>query len=414
MQIRHARPSRLLGPLAITALLFAGTNAWASNPAFQSYFFDVCQSATGTLAARCSETIDSEGNVSTDSESSLNPSQILNANAGALAAARGRSKHAQERADRRDHVLQEVFGIGAASVVAHLRASSENVDRRVDLDPERGYRKEGRSLELGIDYRLSAQTVLGVLASYDSTRLRFDAEAPGNNFTPANNAGRIESDVLGLTAFALFQISDRSYVDAALGYASGENTVTRNSVFQESRREIPQTNVFTRARHDQTQRWLSLNLGYDLLQTEWTVTAFGAVHWTDTRIEGFAETDLANSGLAMHFRSVSDESVIGLIGLNTQRAVGLASGVLLLHARIEYQHQFSDDPTSAAARFVLDAGNNVYQLTGASRDQNYFSASAGFGWVLPGGWMPFLNAEGLFGYSNRDSYRLTAGLRKEL
>jgi uncharacterized protein YhjY with autotransporter beta-barrel domain len=414
MRPRTQSPARTIGPLAASLLLFSAPSALAVNPNFQAFFFDVCTSATGALAARCSETANGEGDLSGDSESSLNPSQVLNANAAGLAAARARSKQAQERADRLDSAVEQVFAIGGASLLAHLRVSGEQVDRRVDVDTERGYDQDGRSLELGVDYRVSATTVLGVIANYDDNRLRFDAEAPGVNFSPARRAGQIESKLNGVTAFALFQVSDRAYVDAAIGYAAGDNTFTRNSVFQESGRTVPQTTVVTRATQQQTQRWASLNLGYDLLQSDWNVTTFGALQWMDTRSKRFTERDLTGSGLNMRFGSVDDESLIGLVGLSTQRVIGMASGVMLLQARVEYQHQFSDSATSANARFALDQGNNTYRMKGTARDRNYFSGSAGMGWVFPGGWMPFVDVNGLAGYANRTSWRATAGLRKEL
>lgn len=414
MQPRPQTRALLMGALAAPALLLGSQSAWAVNPEFQDFFFDVCASPSGALAARCAETTGGLGNVSGDSESSLNPSQVLNVNASGLAAARARAKQARERADRLDDpVTTEVAG-GPWSFLANIRFSGEEVDRRVDVSPERGHEQTGRSLELGFDRRLSPTAVLGLLFSYEETELDFVAEAPGNNFVPAARAGDIETEVYGVTGYGVFQLSDRAYLDAAIGYGWGDNEFTRNSVFQESGRQVPQTDVRTRATSDQTQLWGSINLGYEVLQGDWSATTYGGLQWTDTQSDAFTERDLNGSGLNMSFGEVDEESLIGLLGVQVQRVVGLTTGALLLQGRAEYLHQFEDAPPRAVARYALDTAGNELRLRGDDVDRDYFAIGLGMGWVLPNGWLPFVDAEMLAGYDNRDSYRITAGLRKEL
>ena len=43
-----------------------------------------------------------------------------------------------------------------------------------------------------------------------------------------------------------------------------------------------------------------------------------------------------------------------------------------------------------------------------------FFVGAGLVAVLPGGWMPYLDYQGLFGHDFWDRHRVTGGIRKEL
>jgi outer membrane lipase/esterase len=403
-----------LAGLSSAFLLLGAATASAANPEFQNFFFDACTSATGGLATRCGETTDGLGDLSSDSESSLNPSQVLNANAASAESVRARAKQARERAER----LEEVESAGARGgpwhFIANVRVASDDLNRRVGLDPERASEQTVRAMEIGLDYRLSPNTLLGLLVSYEVSDLEFAGEAVGRNFAPARHAGRIETDRSGVTAYGAFQLSDRLYLDAALGYGSGDTEFSRNSVFQESNREVAQTNVGTRAEFDQTQWWGSVNLGYDVLQGAWNVTTYGGMQWSNTKSDGFTERDLTGSGLNMRFDSVDDKSLIGLLGVQVQRVFSLTTGVLVPQIRVEYLHEFDDDPSRAAARFAFDGADNRYTMTGNTPDSDYVAVGFGVGWVLPRGWIPFIDGEFLAGHDDRDFYRITAGLRKEL
>src|SRR6185295_9271792 len=85
---------------AAGSLLLTGTQALAANAEFQNFLFTVCAAPSGTLATRCGETTGATGNVSGDSESSLNPSQALGSNLPAVGVAQARSKQARERGEK--------------------------------------------------------------------------------------------------------------------------------------------------------------------------------------------------------------------------------------------------------------------------------------------------------------------------
>ncbi|MCC5869662.1 MAG: autotransporter outer membrane beta-barrel domain-containing protein [Gammaproteobacteria bacterium] len=401
---------RSLGYLAVVCL-GAATTAQASNPALQELFFSACAGATGALAARCGETPDGLGNLSGDSESSLNPSQILSGNVSGIEAAQAKAQAARERASNGESAD---LNLGPFSLLLNARYSDEERRRDPGMDRERGYELSQRALELGFDYRVSDRVVWGGIFSYEKGKLDFAGERPGVNFTPASRAGRTDRDGLGLAVFAAYAFESGAYLDFTAGYDWDDLTIERRSVFQETTRNVSQTDSLTRGSTDGRQWWTSLNGGMN-----WSAGAngygiYGGATYTRSRIDGYDETDLSNSGLAMSFASVARSSLTGRVGLRGQRAVSTAQGVLIPQARVEYEREFDGEADSTGAAYLLDTNRNQLTLRGDSAKGGRVNLGLGLLAVLPNGWMPFIDAEMLVGESNRDRYRIALGLRKEL
>lgn len=388
----------------------------AANPAFQSYFFSVCTNPSGALAARCAETPGATGNLSGDSESSLNPSQTLTAGDGGLAAARAASEQARDRAERARAGDDDANAVqvGPFSLLVNARGTFAESDRTVDVDAERGYEADAWGAELGLDYRLNDAVVIGALVIWETADTEFDAENPGVNFVPQENAGEIDSDRLGLTAFASFDVSERSYLELSVGYLSGEHDVTRNSVFQESGRTVPQTNVRTSADVDGTDLFASAYWGY---LGEWDGWSFGpylGLLYGRSETDSYAERDLTGSGLALAVDDYERDSLLATAGLRIAHGISFDAGILLPELRVEYAHEFDRDAETALTAFLLDAGENVYALEGDDPDRDYFNVGAGLVFLLPNGWMPFVDYQTTLGLDDFEQWRVTAGLRREL
>ena len=394
---------------------FLYSNAYAANPSFQEFFFDVCTGAMGALAARCSDTDDALGNLSGDSESSLNPSQYLDSGDAALSLARDRARSARDRAGRLEDTDTENGSHSQRwSLLLGARYASDEVDREVDNDPDRSHDRDTYGFEIGTDYRISSRALAGALLSFEQADLDFVAEGTGRNFEPARTAGEVETDSIGITVFGVFNPTATSYVDAAAGVVLGEVMVSRNSVFQESNRIVPQSNVVAHAKADQTSWWASVNAGIQSNRGPWNLAAnvgFNIAHFdTDT----FEENDRNGTGLEMIVTHDDRRSLIGILGVQAQRVISTSNGVVAPQVNVTYHHEFETDAPEADAQFVLDPNRTVYAMEGTRVDRNYLSVGIGLSWILPNGWMPYVNADTLVGYRDRDRYRLSAGLRKEI
>jgi outer membrane autotransporter protein len=401
---------------AVGALMAISLPAWSANPEFQAFLFDACVAPTGALAARCAQTPGSTGNVSSDSESSLNPSQTLSTGDSANSAARAASEHARDRAERaregeRDEAALQV---GPFSLLINARGTFEEWDRRVDVDEERGLEADAWGAELGGDYRVNDRWVVGALAVWETSEAEFDKENAGVNFVPQESAGEMNVDRLGVVGFTSFDTSETSFLELSIGYLAAEHELTRNVVFQSSDRTIPQTNVRTSADVDGNELFASAHFGYLGQSGPWTFGPYAGLLYADSEVDSYREEDLTGSGLALAKSDYQQDSLLGTLGLRIARGFSVEAGVILPEVRVEYAHEFEHNTDASKTAFLLDAGNNVLVLEGEDPDSDYFTVGAGVVFVLPNGWMPYLDYQTTLGLDDFEQWQISAGLRREL
>jgi uncharacterized protein YhjY with autotransporter beta-barrel domain len=404
--IRHLLP-------AITLLLLS-LPVTATNFELQELFFAACVNPTAELAERCGETDDGEGNLSGDSESSLNPSQALSGNQLLLRSALMHSENARDRSREGSTGEGARVDMGRFSLLANIGYTWEERDREQDLDEERGYEADTRGADIGFDYRLSDSSTIGVMITWEDTKLDFDRENDGRNFTPAPIAGRINGDRLGITGFASLGLGERGYTDLSLGYRGGENEYERYSVFQESNRVVEQTNSFVRGKADISEFWASANAGWTFVRGAWSFDLHGGLTWTNVDVDSFDERDDSSTGLAMRISVDDQTSLVGTLGGRVQYAISTSSGVWLPYLKVDYAHEFEGELTVLNAGYLQDASSNTLTITGDKFEKNYFIAAAGLMTVLPNGWMPYVDVSYWAGYEDLERTRVQIGLRKEL
>jgi outer membrane autotransporter protein len=396
------------------ALLAAGTGH-AANPAFQAFFFSVCGASTsGELATRCGQTPGGLGNLSGDSESSMNPSQGLSHNQSPIATAQSHGRDARDReageAGGTDSVAR--VEVGPFSLMAHVNGGS--FERDVANDLERAYEGDDRGLELGFDYRASPNTVLGLLVGASRTDFDFVAENPGVNFTPQANAGGADVDTYYLTGFASFSLGSKGYIDVAAGYDQSSQELRRNPVFQESTRTVTQVNGVLTADADGSTTWSSVNGGMDFGGGAFTFGMYLGATYARADLDGYTERDVNNTGLAMTFSGTDRESMQGHAGLRMAYTFSTGNGVVVPQLRVEYQHEFEDRGDAVTTNFVLDPDASGFELGGALRDASAIEAGLGITAMFANGWQTFLNVDVLTGSEDLDRSRVTLGVRVEL
>lgn len=387
--------------------------ATAANLDFQNFFFGVCTSPTGALALRCGETQGGAGNLSGDSESSLNPSQALSSNDGPLGQARTLVKQGRERGERLR--AEEEGGIAASNrlgLIVHGRSSSYESERAVDTEAERSFEGDARGAEIGVDYRLGAGSFIGAIVGLEQTDIDFVTENSGVNFTPAATAGDSSDDSISLTLFGSASITDSFFVEGSVGYVTSDFELRRNSVFQESTRVRPQTGVRTLGSTDGSVTWAGVNFGINAQRNAVSFGPYFGATFSKSTVDGYTEADLTGSGLAMTFADIERDSLITHVGFRASIAKSIERGVVLPQFRLEYAHE-SEDPTQLTGSFVLDAAGVQYGLLGDEPDRGSFETGLGVAWVLASGWQPFLDARYLSGNSNLDRFRFSAGFRVE-
>ncbi|MFC1773246.1 autotransporter outer membrane beta-barrel domain-containing protein [Pseudomonadota bacterium] len=409
--------------IVVSISVLAMRGALAADPVFQNFFFDACDNPVGDLAVRCGETPGGTGDLSGNSESSLNPSQPLSSQAAALGRAREKTREASETiaelrdmdADKQQSGVSEAgaLSIGPFSLLLNGRKTWFDQDRD-DSDAERGLDGDIWAVELGFDYRLSDRTVVGGFVGYENTDADYDKDESGVNFTPQSDSGGIDADSYSFTLFGSYNLTENLFIEGSAGYSTTDYTFERNVVFQESTRTIAQTDVRAKADTDGEQYWASASMGYEFYRDAFSFGPYARVTYVKSTVDDYTENDTNNSGLEMRIDVDDRTSVTTDLGIGVSYAVSTSWGVLVPQARVEWEHEFDQDAQDITSLYVLDADRNQFSLEGDNPDRDYFNLGAGVSAIFPNGWMGFIDYEGLAGYEDLSRHRVTVGLRIEL
>lgn len=397
----------------LAIIIFGSKAALASDPVFQSFFFDACDNPVGALATRCGETPGGTGDLSGNSESSLNPNQTVNSNQTPLANARSQISRAEERVEDvkdGDNGSAETLMIGPFSLLVNGNYTWFDQDAS---DRERGYDGDTYGLELGLDYRLSDKAVIGGFLGYENTDFDYDKDEAGRNFTPQGNSGTNDADTYSLVLFGAYDFTERLYAEGTIGASLTEFELERNVVFQESTRTIGQTNVRAKGDPDGNAYWVSGSLGYGFGSGALSYTPYVKAGYVRSEIDDYTEKDLNGSGLQMIVDDNNRDSITTSVGIRGSYAYGMNWGVLVPQVHLEYEHEFDEDAQSSTTAYALDVNRNTFTIEGDGPDRDYFNAGVGVVSIFPNSWIVFLNYEGLFGYEDLDRHRVVAGLRRE-
>lgn len=401
----------------------------AGNAIYQGFFGNtVCNNPPeGSLfRARCLETAEPTpngpqyANISAASESSLNPNQVSAASSSALS----RTEALAGETEKRLQALRgedkgepgagsgKIAGFGPLSVFANVGGEWFDQSRPAFAN-ERGFDGDRFRASIGADYRVGVATHIGAIFSYEKSSTTFDKEAT-TSFTPQADAGGAKSKTYSLTVFFSSSFDNDVWIDGAAGFGWSDNDFRRNATFQPNTlgpSAAPNVRAVGSASGKQT--FASIGLGYDLSDGAVTFGPYVRGRYSRSTIDGYSETDLNNTGLAMKISRQTATSFAGVVGGRASYAIGTSWGVIVPQARFEYEHEFQDDPEITTTQFALDPLNRPLLVTSDAPDRNHFNAGLSLVLVLPHGISTFVDYEALVGYSNFTRHRLTGGLRLE-
>ncbi len=270
-----------------------------------------------------------------------------------------------------------------------------NTGDRDDTSREDGFDFDDYGLTGGVDYRFSDQLAAGVALSWSRTDVDF-----------SRDAGDVESDNWGLTAYAAYNIGDW-YVDAQLGYAWLDYETRRNIV-------LPALGINTAARGDTNgQQWsATVGAGYDLRMNRLTVTPYGRVDYLNLEVDDFTERE-PNAGLGLDIGSRTTRSLQSALGARLSTEVSTGYGVFVPYAALEWNHEFKNDSRSLVAKYTHDPFNTFFVIPTENPDRNFFTLAVGVSTQMPGGLSAFAALDSVLGMEDTTAYALTVGVRGE-
>ena len=216
-----------------------------------------------------------------------------------------------------------------------------------DVGDETAFDFDTTSGTLGVDFAAGSNSFYGIAAGYAS-----------NQTDLSGNGGELEFDGQNLMVYGAWQLSERAYLQATLGYGATDYD-------QRRRIELPVVgNLDARAKFDGDQESASLEGGWDWGGRRIVASSFVRGSWARAKVDAFAESGaIANVaiggvpvptdfGVAVEQQQL--ESLLGEFGFDLSGNISMSRGVLVPQFTVTYRHEFDNDARSVRATFLGD------------------------------------------------------------
>jgi len=399
-----------------STLTTATAQAQNSNPAFQTFFTTACGGALGGSAfeSRCTDNGGGDPTgISGDGEVSLTPSQAIAINETGIGRLISKGDQTvavieDTREEFRDADPPEIALMNRWGLLLNGSWTGFDRDQRGSA---RGYEGDTFGVQVGADYRINARSFVGGFFSYETTDTDFDQQKNnGLNFVAPSNNGNTDADQYSLTIFGSYNITDALYVDASILGGITKYHLTRRAVYQNAGRSTL-TSVRAKGSPKAADFAVSWGTGYDFNLQALSLTPYLRFQYSFSDVESYSESD--SSGMQMHFEGDRQDSLLTVVGLRGAYVLSTAWGVLLPQVRVEYEHESLRDRVNSQSTFIEDSSRTEFSIRGPSPDRDHVNVGVGVVFVLPGGWMPFVDWEGLYGNSQLDRNQVSLGIRHE-
>lgn len=296
-----------------------------------------------------------------------------------------------------------------------------------DRDPtvrENAFDFDGIGLNGGIDYRINANNVVGLMLGYRQEQVDFDS-------SQSIVDGQIEMDGYSTQLFYLHQ-ADRWYASASYGFQWMEFDTDRSIRYPSFNPDVESTNTVARSDTKASAHSGSVTLGYSLLAPgQVGLEPFMAIDYRQTTVDGYTENDINNEGFAFIVDDQDIDSLETGIGLKTHYVLAWSVGVFIPEITLQHRVQLEDDAREIRAYYLntsevlTDINAATFTLPTDNPDSSYQMYSFGVSAVLRGasakdlqssatggasGYLRFTLFDNIEHYSQ---YQIAGGLRYE-
>jgi len=242
-----------------------------------------------------------------------------------------------------------------------------------------------RSLSTGIDYRLDADSVIGIGAGYTG------------NTTDIGGGSQVSSDAYNVTLYGTTRPVDQAYIDGVLSYGHMDF---------KSRRDVAAFGVVAQGLPHGDQVFGSLTGGWEFVTEEYTYGPYLRMNGSHNAIHPYTEEGAGAADLSVGPQTV--DSLSSTLGFRGDRAISTSIGIVSPHIRVEYQHEF-EGPQSANVGFS-DGSASGFLISGYPISRNYFTLGLGASFVTENAISAFVDYDALVGYSHQTNHSITLGV----
>jgi outer membrane lipase/esterase len=290
--------------------------------------------------------------------------------------------------------------VGPLSMFLAARGGIVNGD---DTATQRGFSGNTVGGQIGGDYRLTENLLLGGYLGYDHVEADFNA-----------SAGNSRADNYSFVLYGNYYATERVYLEGVVGYVYNSYATVRNGFIQtidpNSGNAASAPTPFSAAGTTYGNQWIgAIGAGYGYPIGAATLTPYARLNYVQTRIRGFSETN--ESLLGNQIAGTTITSLTSVLGARASYAIGTSWGVLVPQVRGEYIHEFEGERQSVST-FIADPTGAALTIPGLV-SHDYGKVGLSMTAVLPNGLLPYFDYEGLVGYEHYSQHIFTAGLRIE-
>jgi outer membrane lipase/esterase len=285
-------------------------------------------------------------------------------------------------------------------------------------DSEDAFDFDSVSVSTGTDYNFGS-AVLGFSAGFDNYKADFD------NATLVSG-GDVEVKGVSGSLFGAY-FGESWSVNGIATYGSLDSDVTRRAQYVSLNAGCSPVCGASRelkGSPDGSYVALGVTLSRDFSAGGWDITPSLTGSYRDVDIDSYSETDtFANGGLALAYDDQAIESKRAIVGVALSRPISKAFGVLTPNARVEWHHEFEDDPRVLRAKYQvetdlgLSAQNNFscavscFAFSTGPVDSDFAVAGVGLSATFAQRLQAYAYYEMLLGVENLSSNSIALGIR---
>ena len=267
-------------------------------------------------------------------------------------------------------------------------------------DKEAGFEFDAQGITAGIDYRISAQAIIGFAAGISTNESEFTDGSSGMELEGAH-----------VILYGTYYQSEHFYLDGLIKAANNDFT-TRRKV---SRRD----DLLQEALSETTGQEYSgsLSAGFEYSAGGLSYGPYGRLSYTRVLIDAYTETASnpggKGSGSMLSLGDQSLDSATAAAGGQLSYAISGSRGVLTPQLRVEWGHEFSDKSREISAQFVHDPSSSRFVVATDQPDEDFVNLGLGISTVTAGGRSGFLEYETRLAQQDISQHWIRAGVRFE-
>ena len=238
----------------------------------------------------------------------------------------------------------------------NVRFGSRNAGDAGFLD----FRTDG--VTLGIDRYLNPRLTVGMGIGYARDHSTLSSDGSNNTAKGAS-----------IAVYSSYQPTPKTYVDALAGYGL---------LKYKSNRFVASVNSFAEANRDGDQWFGSIAAGYEYRQNGFLLSPYGRL---DVSLDHLDPATESGAGLnALHYSKQNSHSEQIAFGVRTEATHQSEIGVILPHARLEYQYGIESNGKTTI-HYADQPNGTAYSLTAPSFNRNSLVFGVGSDFLLRGG-----------------------------